>query len=312
MKLFSISLTVLCSVFVSVVGIAQELDIDLEILAKRGKGVVTQTAFVARANKIPEASRFATLRNGKRFTDAVNSMLLYDQLAADAKEAGFDQQKVIMDRMQLAATKELGEAWLEHYITLQPTPDFEMLAYEYYQVHKDELKTAPTINVSHILISTKERSNESALELAKSLRQQINSDPSKFDSLVTEYSEDPSAPSNKGKFEGVKKGDMVPEFDHAAFLLEPGQISEPVETGYGYHIIRLNAQNPAKTPGFESVKSKIIESQRTSHVDRIKEDYVGGLTSIPVDMSTDAMREMVIRVFGEKYIDQQTDIEEKE
>ena len=214
--------------------------------------------------------------------------------------------------MQLAATRELGEAWLEHYISLQPTPDFDMLAYEYYQVHKDELKTAATINVSHILISTKERSNESALDLANSLRQQINSDPSKFDSLVIEYSEDPSASSNKGKFKGVKRGDMVPEFDSAAFLLEPGQISEPVETGYGYHIIRLDALNPSKTPSFKSVKRKIIESERTRHVDRIKEDYVGGLTSMPVDMSTDAMREMVIRVFGEEYLEEETNNEETE
>lgn len=312
MKLFPIAPVVLFSVFVSVSSIAQEATGGLEILAERGKGVVTQTDFVARADKIPEKRRFATLRNGKRFTDMVNSMLLSEQLAADAKEAGFDKQEITVNRMQLAATRELADAWLAHYVEIQAEPDYEALAYEYYQVHRGELRTEAKISVSHILISTEERSDDAALELAESLRQQIISDPSRFDSLVIEYSDDPSAATNKGEFENVKKGDMVSEFESAAFLLEPGEISEPVKTDYGYHIIRLDTKNPSKTPSFESVKRKIIESERTRHIDRIKEDYIGGLSSIPVEMSPESVREMITRMFGEEYLAEETNNEETE
>ena len=67
------------------------------------KGVVTQQMFSARADKIPADIREPTLRNGNRLRDVINGMLLRAQLAADAREAGFDQNQVVIDRMKLAA-----------------------------------------------------------------------------------------------------------------------------------------------------------------------------------------------------------------
>ena len=60
------------------------------MLATRGKGVVTQDEFAARADRIPADARVATLRNQNRLQDVINNLLLRAQLAADAKDAGFD------------------------------------------------------------------------------------------------------------------------------------------------------------------------------------------------------------------------------
>jgi peptidyl-prolyl cis-trans isomerase C len=312
MKILSVVLLSTYFLFLPLMTLGSEADRDPEILAKRGKGVVTQSSFAARADRIPEEMKYATLRNGNRFIDLLNSMLLYEQLAADAREAGFDKQKIVMDRMQLAANKELSEAWLDHYIETQPDPDYETLAYEYFLVHKADFNTPPTIDVSHILLSSKNRSDGEALEQAQSLRQQIISNPDSFDALVMEFSEDPSVASNKGKFVDVKRGDMVPEFDKAAFSLESGQISEPVKSGYGYHIIRLDAQNAPEPLDFDDVKIRIMDSERERHVDRIKEDYIGNLSSIPVDITDESTREMIRRIFGEEYLEQQNGDEKTE
>lgn len=272
---------------------------ETQVLAQRGKGIVTHSMFTARADKIPATSRLLTLRDRNRLRDIINGLLVQAQLAADARDAGFDKEAIVIDRMQLAADTELAEAWLQHYLEIQPEGNYEQLALEYYQLHQENILSSPKIDVSHILVSTEERSEENAKELADSISLQLAQDPASFDQLVLEYSEDPSASSNKGKFSSVKKGDMVKPFEKVAFALEAGEISAPVRTEFGYHIIRLDAYIAPEQIDFDEVKEQLMERERKKHQDRIKMDYLGGLTSLNVEMTEEALQEMVRRQFDE-------------
>jgi peptidyl-prolyl cis-trans isomerase C len=285
---------------------------DSEVLAKRGKGMITQSDFTARAEKIPADIRLGTLRDRGRLQDVINTLLLRSQLAADAREAGYDQEQLVKDRMQLAAETELAEAWMQHYVDSHSGGDYPQLAREYYQLHSEEMMSSPKIDVSHILISSKDRSEAEALELATSLSQQLDTTPLEFDELVTRYSDDPSSASNKGKFKNVKKGDMVKEFEEAAFALDAGEISAPVETSYGYHIIRLDAHIPARKLSFDEVKQRLIDAERSKHEDRIRREYLSTLTSLDVEMTEQSLQELVTRLFGEDYIDPFLQLEDKE
>jgi peptidyl-prolyl cis-trans isomerase C len=277
-----------------------------EIMAKRGKGQVTQEDFGARANRIPEDVRRGVLRDGNRVRDLLNDLLLRAQLAADAQEAGFDQEKVVIRRMRLAAEAELADAWLQHYVEIQPPADYEQLAREYYQINQENMLSTEEIDVSHILVSTTERSDEEAKALAESLHQQLIANPAIFNDLVTEYSEDPSASSNNGSFKNVKKGDMVKEFEETAFALEVGEISAPVKTNYGYHIIRIDDHVLPQKSSFDEVKEQLIETEKSAHDARIKRDYLSGLTALDVEMSEEALEGMVRRQFGEDYVEAET------
>jgi len=272
---------------------------DLDILAQRGKGVVTQEMFTARVDKIPADSREATLRNSNRLRDVVGGLLLRAQLAADAREAGFDKEKVVQDRMQLAADNELAEAWLDHYIEMQPKADFEQLAREKFILSKDNLLSSPKIDVSHILVSTKDRSDDEAKALADDIYAQLEANPDQFDALVVEYSEDPSAASNHGSFKDVEKGDMVKPFEEAAFAMQPGEISKPVKTEFGYHIIRLDAYMPPEDLEFEDVKQQLIAKERKRHAERVRTDYLQSLTSLNVDMTEAQLAEAFQRLLGD-------------
>ena len=291
--------------------LAAEPDQDSEILATRGKGVVTQGVFTARAEKIPSADRLMTLRDGNRLQDVINDLLLNSQLAAAAREAGFDKESLVQARMQLAAETELSAAWLQHYKETRPAADYEQMAREYHQVNKDKIVTSQKVDVSHILISTQERSPEDALARATSLREQLESDPSLFDEMITEYSEDPSAASNQGRFFAVKPGTMVKPFEDAAFTLDEGKISEPVRTEYGYHIIRLDAKIAPQQMSFEDVKERLIASQKKQHIDRILLNYLNGFAAHDVEMPQEALELLVDRLFGEDYVDPYTNGGEK-
>lgn len=277
---------------------------DAEVLAKRGKGIVTQATFTARANKIPEDIRLRTLRDGNRLNDVITNLLLRAQLAADAREAGFDNQDVVKERMRLAADAELGEAWLTHYVEIQPEADYEALAREYYQLNQDSMLSPKKIDVSHILISAKDHPEEEALEIANKVSQEVKEDPASFDDLVSKYSEDPSKSSNHGKFVGIGKGEMIKQFEDVAFALAEGEISEPVRTKYGYHIIRLDAHLPRTKRTFKEVKMQLMQSERKRHESRIKNNYLSGLTALSVEMSEEALKEMVRRQFGDEAVGQ--------
>ena len=98
------------------------------------------------------------------------------------------------------------------------------------EVYSDEEITA-----SHILISTDNRTDEEALELAEQVKGMLNS--TNFAEIASEYSEGPSA-ANGGELGSFGKGQMVAPFEDAAFDLEVGDVSEPVKTQFGYHIIK--------------------------------------------------------------------------
>jgi len=282
---------------------AAEIQEKKDILAQRGKGTVTQSEFQARVDKLPVDIRKNALSDSKRLQGLINALLINAQLAADARQAGFDSKQIVVDRMKLAADAELAAAWLEHYVKSQPSGDYEQLAYESYQLGQDKMVYPARINVSHILISNTERTDEQAKELADALSSQLAEDPAKFDQFILEYSEDPSVSSNKGKYESVKKGDMVKPFEKAAFALQESEISSPVKTSYGYHIIRLDTHIAPSKKSFDEVKQTLIEKERKQHKDRLKRDYMGSLSSLNVTLTKEALDEMLRRQFGENYAD---------
>jgi len=285
---------------------------ESEILAQRGDGVVTQATFAARAAKIPAEHRRATLRDGKRLKDLINTLLLQSQLTSEARAAGFDKEKVIIDRMELAAEVELAQAWLEHYVATQPDADYEMMAREYYLLNQDTILSSPKVDVSHILISTEDRSDEAAITLADSVYQQLMESPGQFDELVLTHSEDPSAASNKGKFKNVMKGDMAKPFEDTAFALKEGEISAPVKTSYGYHIIRQDAYLAPKKIDFDDVKARLIENERKQHNERVRRNHLEDLTGQDVIMTEEALLELVKAQFGEDFLESSDDGPETE
>ncbi len=91
------------------------------------------------------------------------------------------------------------------------------------------------VRASHILISTQQRSEQEALQIANDLLSNLTTD--NFADYATQYSDDPGSKNNGGDVGWFTTGQMVPEFEQAAFSSEKGKISAPVKTQFGYHII---------------------------------------------------------------------------
>jgi foldase protein PrsA len=126
----------------------------------------------------------------------------------------------------------------------------------YYNSHKSQYGQPQTRDVRHILVAKK--------SLADSLYAQLKSGAN-FAKLAKKYSKDPGSAANGGKLT-ISKGQTVPAFDKTAFSLKKGELSPPIHTQYGYHIIEaLSAVRAAQTTSLSKVESSIkqqLEQQR--------------------------------------------------
>ena len=272
-----------------------------EVMAYQGPVVLTQRELDAAFSKIPEKDRLAFIRDGAKVDQLIGSLLQRKLVAADAEKAGFDRDPVIEDRVRLAAQKELAEAWLEHVVVTAEEPDFETLAREDYIANPDRYRSDEVLDISHILVSSEQRSKEEARDLANELRAELAEDPTRFDELVMEASDDPLKDSNGGRYPEMQRGQMVESFERAAFALqEPGDISQPVRTTYGYHIIRLNGRSGNEVLPFEAVKTEAMRRAEQNYLESYKRRSLQKLQGEdPIVIPDGAVEIMAKRHFGE-------------
>jgi parvulin-like peptidyl-prolyl isomerase len=91
---------------------------------------------------------------------------------------------------------------------------------------------------------------------------------------------------------------MVEPFENAAFSLEVGEISQPVLTRFGYHVIRLDAVNAPEQLPFESVRARLEEQMRDQHRERVRGQYLTPLYDEEIEVNRESVRNSILRVFG--------------
>lgn len=144
---------------------------------------------------------------------------------------------------------------------------------EYYDANQAQYKKGATVSAKHILVAAEEKCNE--------ILAAITSGEKVFEQAAQEFSTCPSG-QRGGDLGTFGKGQMVPEFEKAAFEAEINQVVGPVQTQFGYHLIKVEAKNEAEVAAFEEVKESIkralIQQKQnklyTDTVAELKEKYM--------------------------------------
>ena len=124
-------------------------------------------------------------------------------------------------------------------------------AKEFFDAHPEQFAGEKTVNASHILVADEAQANEI---LAK-----INAGEITFEDAAKQYSSCPSS-AEGGCLGDFGHGQMVPEFDQACFSMAEGEIAGPVQTQFGFHLIKLNKINEAQPMQFEQIKEQLKQS----------------------------------------------------
>src|SRR5262249_3433658 len=130
----------------------------------------------------------------------------------------------------------------------------------------------------------KSRDDKAAKALAETVAEEARAHPDKFDALVEKYSEDESKATNKGVMKGVTKETyVVPFVDASKALKNPGDISAPVKTRYGYHVIKLVARTPDKQQTFAEARDRIVGKLKSDYVDKAVRQHVDEIRNQHID-----------------------------
>nr|WP_303874616.1 peptidylprolyl isomerase [Tepidanaerobacter acetatoxydans] len=118
----------------------------------------------------------------------------------------------------------------------------------YFDANKESFDTKEQVKASHILVDSEDKAKEVKTKL-------LNGED--FAELAKNYSIDTANNQRGGELGFFARGEMVPEFENVAFSLEVGEISEPVKTDFGYHIIKVEDKKQAKEAMYEESKEDI-------------------------------------------------------
>ena len=140
----------------------------------------------------------------------------------------------------------------------------EELVKSAYQNLTNDFKGSLEYNASHILVKEEGQ--------AKTIRKDI-SNGKNFEALAKEHSIGPTG-KNGGSLDWFDLGSMVPEFSTALMVLSEGDISQPVQTKFGWHLIKLNKTREKKVPEFKEIKAQLVQNLRQKKIN----DYLKSLT----------------------------------
>ena len=152
-----------------------------------------------------------------------------------------------------------------------------------FDAERERFVTPEKREVSHILISVPSDAGPDAVDQARArlvaLRGRIEVGES-FADLARETSEDPGSAPSGGALGFIERGIMVPAFEDAAFALAPGQLSDPVRSSYGWHLIKVTSVQESRGATFEEVREQVLAQYQAREAERIYVERVETLANV--------------------------------
>lgn len=189
--------------------------------------------------------QFAQLPPEQKRAAAMSAVIEIRLMAAEAKAKGFDKDPDFVRRLAFLNERALHSRVVDQEVAAKITDADIRAAYD-----KQVAATPPATEVRarHILVKTKEE--------ADAILKDLDGGKS-FEDIAKEKSTDPGSGANGGDLGYFGQGQMVPEFEKAAFALEPGQYTKtPVQSQFGFHIIKLEDKRQQQPPPFDQVKDQ--------------------------------------------------------
>lgn len=212
-----------------------------------------------------QAMQFNTEEGKKRLLeDLVNQELFY--IAAKEEELHNDENfKNEMKRIEENMLKQFA---INKVLASVKLTDEEIA--NFYEANKERFVKPESASAKHILVDTEEKATE--------LLNKINNNEVSFEEAAREHSSCPSKDAD-GDLGTFPRGQMVPEFEEAVFTMDKGEVRGPVQTQFGYHLIKLEDKNEGGQSELEEVKNDIAKSLMYQKQNEVYSSRVNDLKS---------------------------------
>ncbi|GAB4542367.1 MAG: peptidylprolyl isomerase [Thermodesulfovibrionia bacterium] len=236
------------------------------VIAKVNNAQITKEDFMREMSRIPDwaKERFSGKEGKEQFLDElIKRELLYQE----AERLGLSKDKEFLEKVE-----EFKRMTLLSTLLKKEVEDKAVVAEaeikEYYDKHPQEFRT-DQVRASHILV---EKEDE-----AKAIIERLKKGED-FSKIAESLSKDPGSASRGGDLGFFGRGRMIPEFEEVAFSLKPGEVSQPLKTRFGYHIIKVTEKKEGDILPFEQVKDKINNKLISEKQRKLFESLIERLT----------------------------------
>ena len=248
-------------------------------LAKVGNATITQADYDREFQALPEYAQqlFAGEQGREKFlNEIVNKEMLYQEALKKGLDKTPEFQKKVEEFKKITLVTELFDKDV-----MAKTKVSDQDVKDYYDKHKEEFVPTVQIKASHILVKTEDEAKKVLERLKKG---------EKFADIAKAVSIDKGSAVNGGDLGYFSKGQMVPEFEKAAASLKVGEISIPVKTQFGYHIIKVTDKKKGAPVEFDKIKGMISQKLSGEKQKEAFEQYIAELKkNYKVEINKDAL-----------------------
>jgi len=193
----------------------------------------------------------------------VNRWVNLSLLSLAGKKEGIDKEESVKRELAEIEKNFIAQKYFEKKTANLKISEKEVK--EYYEKNKEKYKEPEARHIKHILIYfSKDADNatqESAFKKANEIREKLLKGAN-FEELAKMYSDDTGSKEKGGDLGIIRKGQTIPEFEKEIFKLKVGEISTPIKSPYGYHIVKVEKIIPERIPSFDEVKNVVEEDYR--------------------------------------------------
>lgn len=224
-----------------------------EVAQTPGTGAVVAVVNGAEIHE-SRISAYAPVSGGQDRDAILENVITGELITQEARKAEIHLRPEILEQLQIAEQTVLGRAYTQQFIEDNAVPE-ETVAARYEEL-KSELSGRSEYRTAHILVSDE--------TLARDLHAQISADGGKFAELAKEHSQDPGSAARGGELGWTDASALVPEYAAAMEQTAPGSLAAaPVQTQFGWHIIRVDEKRPVAPPPLnDELRHNIEQSVR--------------------------------------------------
>lgn len=235
-----------------------------KVLAVAAGNEITEKDINEIIARYPEQQRMY-MDNEQGRKQVLEQSIAFELFNKFGQEIELDKTEEYKDSVEKLAKEILIQMTINKILSEVTITDEEVK--KFYDNNKAQFVEPETASAKHILVDNEES--------AKKIKDEIESGSISFEDAAKKYSSCPSKEQG-GDLGSFGRGMMVPEFENVAFTAEIGKVTDPVQTQFGYHLIKVDAKNEPKTSEFADVKNQIIqkliqENQEKKYLDLMKE-----------------------------------------
>lgn len=197
------------------------------------------------------------------------------QLGQLAIERGLDRDPAVQLKLEHEKHRVLTQALVEDELSKSKRPDAKQLARETYAAEPERFAVPEQVHTRHILFMQQDDETWPELEQrAAKVLAELRKDKSRFAELAKQHSQDPGSAEQGGDLGYLAHEEVVKPYADAAFSMKKGEISEPVKTRFGLHIIELLDKKPAGKRTFAEVEDLLIQEVEANYDTRVRGEII--------------------------------------